>query len=122
LRGAQEAREHAWLKYYPWKDLYEKKIESPFIPKIGDNFDAKYCNAPEKLGNNTREKYEQYLREESFKDCFKDFYFYSNEFDPNDKCNSKDKKLFNPHLNIQSNYSKSANSLRELQSNLLFIK
>ena len=122
LRGAQEAREHAWLKYYPWKDLYEKKIESPFIPKIGDNFDAKYCNAPEKLGNNTREKYEQYLREESFKDCFKDFYFYSNEFDPNDKCNSKDKKLFNPHLNIQSNYSKSTNSLRELQSNLLFIK
>jgi serum/glucocorticoid-regulated kinase 2 len=108
LRGAQEVREHAWLKYYPWKDLYEKKIDPPFVPRIGDNFDAKYCNAPEKLGNNTREKYDQYLRDETFKDAFKDFYFYYNDFDPNDKNNSKEKKLFNPHLNIQSNYSRSS--------------
>jgi len=34
LRGAQEIKDHAWLKYFPWKDLYEKKLESPFIPKV----------------------------------------------------------------------------------------
>jgi len=34
LRGAQEIKDHAWLKYYPWKDLYEKKLESPFVPKV----------------------------------------------------------------------------------------
>jgi hypothetical protein len=22
------------LKYYPWKDLYEKKLEPPFVPKV----------------------------------------------------------------------------------------
>ena len=34
LRGAVEIKDHAWLKYYPWKDLYDKKLESPFIPKV----------------------------------------------------------------------------------------
>ena len=34
LRGAIEIKDHAWLKYYPWKDLYDKKLESPFIPKV----------------------------------------------------------------------------------------
>lgn len=34
LRGAQEVKDHVWLKYYPWKDLYDKKLESPFIPKV----------------------------------------------------------------------------------------
>ncbi len=105
LRGGQEVKDHAWLKYYPWKDLYEKKLESPFIPKAGDNFDAKYCNTPEKIGNDTRAKYESYIREESFKDIFKDFYYYFNEYDPNDKNNTTEKKFFNPHLNMTSNYS-----------------
>jgi hypothetical protein len=34
LRGAVEIKDHAWLKYYPWKDLYDKKLDSPFIPKV----------------------------------------------------------------------------------------
>lgn len=101
LRGAQEVREHTWLKYYPWKELYEKKLNSPFLPKSGDNFDAKYCNAQDKIGENTKEKYEGYLRNESYKDAFKDFYYYLNEFDPNDKYNTNEQKLPNPHVNIQ---------------------
>ncbi len=124
LRGAQEVREHAWLKYYPWKDLYEKKIDAAFIPKIGDNFDAKYCNAQEKIGNITREKYEHYLREESFKDVFKDFYFYFNEYDPVDKNNTNTKKFYNPHLNIQTNYQRSTSrdvTTRDYTGKNLFI-
>jgi hypothetical protein len=34
LRGATELKEHAWLKYYNWKDLYDKKIEPPYVPKV----------------------------------------------------------------------------------------
>ena len=32
--GAAEVKEHSWLKHFPWKDLYQKKLESPFVPKV----------------------------------------------------------------------------------------
>ena len=102
------------MKYYPWKDLYEKRIDPAFVPKVGDNFDAKYCNAIEKIGNDTREKYEQFMREDSYKEAFKDFNYYFNELDPNDKNNSKEKKFSNPHLNIPNNYQR--NSIKDNMS------
>ena len=43
-RGAYELMRHPWLKYYPWKDLYNKKIQAPFIPRKKDNFDKRYCD------------------------------------------------------------------------------
>jgi hypothetical protein len=106
-------KEHAWLKFYPWKDLYEKKIEAPFIPKIGDNFDAKYCNAPEKIGNDTKEKYEIYLRDDSYKYAFRNFTYYNEELheelakknnNRNNSSYTKDMKFVNPHMNI-TNYN-----------------
>ena len=64
----------------------------------GDNFDAKYCNAQEKLGNNTLEKYANYLKDEGYKDAFKDFYHYNNELDANDKNNTTEQEI------LQSSY------------------
>ncbi len=112
LRGATEVKEHAWLKYYPWKDLYDKKIEAPFIPKVGDNFDAKYCNAPEKIGNDTKDKYEAYLRDENMKGIFRYFTYHNDENEDfgnknkssNSSAYTKDIKFVNPHANI-SNYN-----------------
>jgi len=42
---------------------------------MGDNFDKKYCEAPDKIGLETKEKYEKYLRDESTQIIFKDFNF-----------------------------------------------
>jgi protein kinase A len=42
LNGPQEVKEHVWFKNYPWDDLLNKKITSPFIPPKADNFDEKY--------------------------------------------------------------------------------
>lgn len=103
IKGAQEVKEHAWLKYYPWKDLYDKKLESPFNPKIGDNFDSRYCNQPDKLGLETKERYENHMKEEAIKQVFKDFYFYYNENDPNDISNTKEKKFYNLHTSLINN-------------------
>lgn len=30
--GIEELKNHPWLKYYNWKDLYLMKEEAPFIP------------------------------------------------------------------------------------------
>jgi len=81
LRGANEVKEHSWFKDYPWKALYEKKVVPKYVPKIGDNFDKKYCEQPDKIGEETKERYEKYLREESTQTIFKDFYYYNEEND-----------------------------------------
>ena len=116
LRGATEVKEHGWLKMFPWKDLYEKKLDAPFLPKFGDNFDAKYCNAPDKIGNDTKEKYEGYLRDEGFKDIFRGFTYLNdningentannnNNMAGNSKIPNINSKFTNPHLNI-ANYN-----------------
>lgn len=100
LRGAQEVKEHAWLKYYPWKDLYDQKLEPPFNPKTGDNFDAKYCNAADKIGNDTKEKYDYYLRDESNKDIFNNYTFHNNDIIEDNR--SKVNCFKNPHTSLNS--------------------
>ena len=79
------------------------------IIQSAENFDSKYCNAAEKLGNNTLERYQTYLKDEKNKHEFKEYYYYFNEFDPNDKANTKGEKFFNPHLNISANTNKQMN-------------
>ncbi len=128
LRGATEVKEHPWLKYYPWKDLYEKKIESPYKPKFGDNFDATYCNNPDKIGLHTRERYENYLRDEKLKEIFKNFTYVDYEdlrgrdyTTPTKKKKNlqenkdKDKHFLNPHLNV-SNFNE--NSMKKSSQDL----
>jgi len=61
--------------------------------------------AKEKIGNDTLQRYQTYLKEEKYKDAFKEFNYYFNEFDPKDQNNSTEKKLFNPHLDITTNYN-----------------
>ena len=58
------------------------------------------------MGQNTKERYEFIVRQDNYKENFKDFFYYFNEFDPNDKNNTRDrKKFYNPHLNINDNLS-----------------
>jgi hypothetical protein len=37
-------KNHPWLRDFPWKNLYEKKLTAPFIPALGENFDLKNIN------------------------------------------------------------------------------
>lgn len=71
----------------------------------------KYCNAPDKIGNITKERYDSYLRSYAYKDIFKDFYFYNNEFDQNDKQNTIVKKFNNPHETSYNNLISLADEL-----------
>lgn len=132
-------KEHPWIKYFTWKELYEKTIEPPFIPKQGDNFDAKYCNAADKLGLNTKEKYESYLKNENYKFAFmgfthcpvnteeelirKDTVLDSNKSNPIKKEHLKAMRFDNPHAsirnisNISLNFERNTNVNSSLNNN-----
>ena len=86
LHGAREVKEHNWFKDFPWKDLYNFKLESPFIPPNADNFDHKYCNEIENQGLKTKERFAEIRMRDSYKTVFKD-YLYFNRYDLNSNNN-----------------------------------
>ena len=75
FNGIKEVKEHPWIKYYPWDMILSKTLPSPFIPQNKDNFDLRYCAKTEKIGQETKIRYEEILMDENYKNIFKDFYF-----------------------------------------------
>ena len=96
LRGPTEVKEHFWFKFFPWKDLYLGKLDAPFIPKGNDNFDFKYCNAPDKNGVNTQERYYNIMNSVRYKEIFLDYYYF-NRFSIMKNDIEKEKQFINPH-------------------------
>ena len=106
LRGPTEVKEHPWFKGYDWKNLYLGNLKAPFMPKKGDNFDFHYCNAPEKMGLETEERYRLIKGSQKCKDNFIGFYYFNRYANNNtiDLENIKEGKevlklvMKNPHL------------------------
>jgi len=109
--GISEIKEHPWLKYYPWKDLFEKKLEAPFVPKNIDNFDKKYCEGPDKIGNDTLERYQNYYKKEALNEIFMNYSFENMLSVPTNKIDNLSKKAqisnHNTYLNNINNTNKS---------------
>ena len=98
LRGSIEVKEHLWFKDFDWKGLYLHKLKAPFIPKQGDNFDHRYCNAPDKSGVNTLERYRNIINNPRFKFAFDDFNYFNRFLKNNNNNEIENKKEFkNPH-------------------------
>ena len=116
LHGAREVKEHVWFKNFPWKDLYNRKLVSPYIPPNTDNFDYKYCNEVEKQGFKTKERFAEIMLKENYKTAFQG-YLYFNRYD----LSSHDNKSI--YINIHesmyrendanSNGDKKANNINE---------
>ena len=77
LRGPTEVKEHPWFKGYDWKNLYLGNLKAPFLPKKGDNFDFHYCNAPEKMGLETEERYRLIKGGQKYKEGFLNFHYFN---------------------------------------------
>lgn len=73
FNGIEEIKNHPWFSDMNWSDLANHKMPSPFIPKNGDNFDKKYCEAREKIGEDTIERYQDYMQDEDYIDLFKGY-------------------------------------------------
>ena len=78
-KSINELKEHPWLKYYPWSLIKDKKLPSPFIPENKDNFNKRYCENDEKIGEETNNRYQEILAEEKMDNLFNNFYFNENE-------------------------------------------
>ena len=88
LRGPTEVKEHPWFKDYDWKNLYLGRLKAPFLPKKGDNFDFHYCNAPEKIGADTEERYKLIKGSQKFKEGFLGFYYFNRYSNKNKTINN----------------------------------
>ena len=105
VNGTTEVKNHYWFKNYPWSDLYNGKLISPFIPPSEDNFDYKYCNNVEKQGLKTKERYAEIIVSDNYKTIFNN-YLYFNRYDIKSQENNGDLypnihekmyKIINPH-------------------------
>ena len=75
LRGPTEVKEHKWFKDYPWDKLYLQKLDAPFKTTGKDNFDYRYCNAPDKAGQTTQERYANITQSKKYVEIFQEFYY-----------------------------------------------
>ena len=75
-KGVEEVKQHPWIKYFNWKDLYLEKLEPPFVPNNQDNYDREYCNHLERIGLHTKERYERIDRNVKYKEVFKEYVYY----------------------------------------------
>ena len=70
INGIIELKNHKWFEGYDWEKLYNKSILAPFIPKKEGNYDKKYCEMIEKCGDETLERYNNYLNKKNFTNLF----------------------------------------------------
>ena len=73
--GIKEVKEHPWIKYYPWEMILNKTLPSPFIPQNKDNFDLRFCAKTERIGLETKYRYEEILISEYYKNIFQNFFY-----------------------------------------------
>ena len=76
--GVKDLMEHPWMKDVNWDLMKKKKIKAPFIPNIGEeNFDKSYCEMIERIGNETMERYRDYMNDNNFIDVFQGYFYFN---------------------------------------------
>ena len=73
--GISELKNHNWMKDVNWENLELKKVDPPYVPKNIENFDKKYCEGEDEIGEETIERYQIYAQSDLFPDVFKNYTF-----------------------------------------------
>ena len=98
--GFEEIRNHPWLIDFNWEDLVNKKIYPVFIPPVGDNnYDKKYCNEPEKIGDETQNEYEAIKSKIDYNKLFQNYSCNNKQFLKNIKISNEKQNKKNTILN-----------------------
>ena len=104
FNGIKELKEHLWFKDFNWGELYLGKMKAPFLPFNKDNYDYKYCNAIEKIGINTLERYNKILKCEEFTNCFMDYEYFDRKLQNKNNKVTKKNYVDNPHIAYEIEY------------------
>ena len=73
INGIKDIKQHQWFIGFDWDALLKKKMNVPFVPKCGDNFDRKYCNGEDEEGTETQDRYKLYKEDESYGNIFANY-------------------------------------------------
>ena len=84
--GISEIKNHEWMKDIDWDLLERKKLEAPFIPPFNEqNYDKRYCEGVDNVGEETIERYELYLQSSLYGGVFQNYtyvnMYYINKFE-----------------------------------------
>ena len=91
--GIKELKDHFWLRYYPWKKKKKKSLPGPFIPEKRKNFDKRYCESIEQIGETTMLRYEQIALRDDYITAFANFYYNRDEKEKDMKDKEKEKEI-----------------------------
>ena len=74
FNGFEEVKNHPWLIDFNWDDLINKRMNPFFIPPLSDNnYDKKYCNEPDKIGDETQNEYETIKNKVDYNKYFQNY-------------------------------------------------
>ena len=99
--GIKELKEHFWLRYYPWKELENKTLPGPFIPEKRKNFDKRYCESVEQIGETTMARYGQISLRDDYISIFANFYYNRDEKEKEKEMQTNTNKNINSNNNIE---------------------
>ena len=104
-RDINEIKNHEWMKGINWNLLGQKKIEAPFIPSSNEqNYDKRYCEGVDNVGETTIERYELYLQSDLYVGVFANYTFINmNYINQHEKQDKKQKFRINSSNNSNKN-------------------
>jgi serine/threonine protein kinase len=83
--GILEIKQHPWLKYFNWKDLYLQKINPPYSPDFYERMNDSYYYPTHKKGLKTIERYMKIKKSQKYLNEFKLYEYYDRRKDQNIK-------------------------------------
>ena len=116
-KGINEIKQHQWFNGLNWKDLYNMKIEAPFIPPDENNFDIKYLSKEDIIDEDEQEKLEKIKLTNEYINGLKNYLYFN-------YCDENNKKLEfkNPHKiyeEINKKENKDNDNSNEIDINII---
>ena len=132
FNGVGEIKNHPWMKNIDWESLSKKLIDAPFVPPTTkENFDKRYCEGQDNVGEETIERYELYLQSDLYGGVFVNYTFvnmdFISKFDKKQKLrvtssrSSKSKMVLYNNDGNKNTFNKNNNTIKTKKSNKTII-